>query len=128
MSHRAPADALIDQRKISCNKDGDMAADVFGTWSGIHMWQSQLRGHVAKLTCLPIKSFAKLMVQGLNSTRLVKVRLAGSGPTKLRPSRYACVERSKTEGIKQRAGRCHKRHATAHGPDLIPTPPPPTRT
>eukprot|EP00955_Chlamydomonas_euryale_P050118 354465-Chlamydomonas_euryale.AAC.3 len=48
---------------------------------------------------------------------------------------YACVrtnthvERSKAQGIKQRAGRCHKGHATAHGPEpphINPTPP--TRT
>eukprot|EP00955_Chlamydomonas_euryale_P044899 353000-Chlamydomonas_euryale.AAC.3 len=31
--------------------------------------------------------------------------------------RHACVERSKAEGFKQRAGRCHKRHAIAHGPE-----------
>eukprot|EP00955_Chlamydomonas_euryale_P012275 131977-Chlamydomonas_euryale.AAC.2 len=30
---------------------------------------------------------------------------------------YACVERSKAEGIKQRAGRCHNGHAIAHGPE-----------
>eukprot|EP00955_Chlamydomonas_euryale_P061503 358057-Chlamydomonas_euryale.AAC.4 len=39
---------------------------------------------------------------------------------------YARVERSKTEGIKQRVGRCHKGHAIAHGiepPHTNPTPP-----
>eukprot|EP00955_Chlamydomonas_euryale_P074745 362120-Chlamydomonas_euryale.AAC.6 len=30
---------------------------------------------------------------------------------------YACVERSKAEGIKQRGGCCHKGHAIAHGPE-----------
>eukprot|EP00955_Chlamydomonas_euryale_P005030 53602-Chlamydomonas_euryale.AAC.5 len=30
---------------------------------------------------------------------------------------YACVERSTADGIEQRPGRCHKRHATAHGPE-----------
>eukprot|EP00955_Chlamydomonas_euryale_P007413 78739-Chlamydomonas_euryale.AAC.2 len=30
---------------------------------------------------------------------------------------YSCVERSKTEGVKQRAGRCHKGNATAHAPE-----------
>eukprot|EP00955_Chlamydomonas_euryale_P066163 359468-Chlamydomonas_euryale.AAC.5 len=30
---------------------------------------------------------------------------------------YACVERSKTKAIKQRAGRCHKVNATAHVPE-----------
>eukprot|EP00955_Chlamydomonas_euryale_P045732 353223-Chlamydomonas_euryale.AAC.3 len=30
---------------------------------------------------------------------------------------YACIERSKTEGIKQRAGHRPKVHATAHGPE-----------
>eukprot|EP00955_Chlamydomonas_euryale_P006709 71254-Chlamydomonas_euryale.AAC.7 len=28
---------------------------------------------------------------------------------------YACVERIMTEKIRQRAGRCHKGHATVHG-------------
>eukprot|EP00955_Chlamydomonas_euryale_P018820 200775-Chlamydomonas_euryale.AAC.5 len=37
---------------------------------------------------------------------------------------YACVERSKTEGIKQRAGRCHKRKIAALHPETpIPAPP-----
>eukprot|EP00955_Chlamydomonas_euryale_P068756 360210-Chlamydomonas_euryale.AAC.14 len=38
----------------------------------------------------------------------------------------ACVEGSKAEGIKQRAGCCHKGHAIAHGPEpphTHPTPP-----
>eukprot|EP00955_Chlamydomonas_euryale_P110171 365984-Chlamydomonas_euryale.AAC.6 len=30
---------------------------------------------------------------------------------------YDCVERSMAEGIKQQAGRCHARHAIAHGPE-----------
>eukprot|EP00955_Chlamydomonas_euryale_P113355 366212-Chlamydomonas_euryale.AAC.19 len=42
---------------------------------------------------------------------------------------YACVERSKTEGIKQRAGRRHKGHAAVHSPEPPHTKPtPPTRT
>eukprot|EP00955_Chlamydomonas_euryale_P078948 363222-Chlamydomonas_euryale.AAC.6 len=39
----------------------------------------------------------------------------------------ACVECSKTEGIKQRAGRCHRGNATACSPEpphTNPTPPP----
>eukprot|EP00955_Chlamydomonas_euryale_P069516 360479-Chlamydomonas_euryale.AAC.2 len=30
---------------------------------------------------------------------------------------YACVERSKTEAVRLLAGRYHKGHATAHGPE-----------
>eukprot|EP00955_Chlamydomonas_euryale_P040248 351631-Chlamydomonas_euryale.AAC.6 len=30
---------------------------------------------------------------------------------------YSRVERGKTEGIKQRAGRCHEGHAIAHSPE-----------
>eukprot|EP00955_Chlamydomonas_euryale_P111888 366097-Chlamydomonas_euryale.AAC.1 len=30
---------------------------------------------------------------------------------------HACVERRKAEGIKQRAGRCHKGNATACSPE-----------
>eukprot|EP00955_Chlamydomonas_euryale_P034411 349785-Chlamydomonas_euryale.AAC.4 len=39
---------------------------------------------------------------------------------------YAYVERSVADGIKQRAGHCHKGHATAYGPEPLhtnPTPP-----
>eukprot|EP00955_Chlamydomonas_euryale_P063697 358750-Chlamydomonas_euryale.AAC.3 len=39
------------------------------------------------------------------------------------------LERSKAEGIKQRAGRCHKGNAIAHGPEPRHTnPAPPTGT
>eukprot|EP00955_Chlamydomonas_euryale_P080510 363429-Chlamydomonas_euryale.AAC.28 len=41
----------------------------------------------------------------------------------------ACIERSKTDGMKQWAGRCHAGHATAPSPEPPHTSPnPPTRT
>eukprot|EP00955_Chlamydomonas_euryale_P062227 358313-Chlamydomonas_euryale.AAC.12 len=39
---------------------------------------------------------------------------------------FTCDERSKAEGIKQGAGRCHKGHAVAHGPEPPHTNPAPS--
>eukprot|EP00955_Chlamydomonas_euryale_P044187 352826-Chlamydomonas_euryale.AAC.2 len=56
--------------------------------------------------------------------------VTGSEPTKrMLVQGRTCVQRSKTEGMKQRAGRCHKGNATAHGPEQPHTNAiPPTRT
>eukprot|EP00955_Chlamydomonas_euryale_P060814 357832-Chlamydomonas_euryale.AAC.3 len=51
------------------------------------------------------------LVQPTRYASEVKVRVTGSRPIN------AFVEHSKIEGIKQRAGRCHKENATAHGPE-----------
>eukprot|EP00955_Chlamydomonas_euryale_P035990 350290-Chlamydomonas_euryale.AAC.4 len=45
---------------------------------------------------------------------LLKSELQRADPRRV----YACVERSKAEGIKQRVGPCHKGHAIAHGLEL----------
>eukprot|EP00955_Chlamydomonas_euryale_P108185 365826-Chlamydomonas_euryale.AAC.4 len=76
-----------------------------------------------------VESCPGTMTSELLSQSQFRVRVTGSGRTR----GYACIERSKTEGIKQRGGRggkgggrCHKGNATAHSlepPHTNPTPP-----
>eukprot|EP00955_Chlamydomonas_euryale_P079123 363254-Chlamydomonas_euryale.AAC.5 len=119
MQERAPSG-----RWLSCSLAEELALlHPLGTL------RCRCRSRVVHHTVLLAEGHRRRHEPGAGSLGAVRIRVRGTGsrPTKGMPvlsqnqsprygeqthEGYACVERRKTEGIKQRAGRCHKGNAT----------------
>eukprot|EP00955_Chlamydomonas_euryale_P090195 364520-Chlamydomonas_euryale.AAC.3 len=91
-----------------------MSRNVFGTFvESTRLIQPGVVNSITPLTTSRLNGLSYI----LTNASFICSHIAIRGYRERTHEGYACVKRSKTEGIKQRAGRCHKGNATAHGPE-----------